>query len=105
MKLFAPILAALALSAASLSASALTFGDRYGETAQVSPATRTIVVGRATQWVNVKQDEVVKFVAGEKEFTWAFEGLEQGFDLRKIAPAGAIDHYVRVYIEMDNGGS
>ena len=104
MKLFAPTLAALTLSAASLSAAALTFGDLYGEPAQVSAAQRTIVVGPATKWVNVRQDEVVKFVAGDKEFAWAFDGLPQAFDLSKVAPSGAIDHRVLVYIAARNAG-
>ena len=107
MKLFAPTLAALTLSAVSLSATALTFGDLYGESAKISAAQRTIVVGPATKWVNVKHDEVVKFVAGDKEFAWAFDGLPQSFDLSKVAPSGAVDHRVLVYFarsEMDNAG-
>ena len=99
LKLFAPTLAALTLSAASFSAAALTFGDLYGEPAEASLADRTIVVAPGTKYVNVKHGEVVKIVAGGKEFAWAFDGIEQPFDLNKIAPQGAIDHNVRVYIE------
>jgi hypothetical protein len=106
VKLFVPTLAALALSAASLSAAALTFGDLYGEPADASAAERTIVVTPGTKFVNVKHGEVVKIVAGGKEFAWAFDGLPQAFDLAKVAPSGAIDHSVRVYIattEEDGG--
>jgi hypothetical protein len=98
--------AALALSATSLSAAALTFGDLYGEAAEASLAERTIVVTPSTKFVNVKHGEVVKIVAGGKEFAWEFDGIEQPFELAKIAPQGAIDHNVRVYIErseMDGG--
>jgi hypothetical protein len=106
VKVFAPTLAALALSAASLSASALTFGDLYGEPAQVAAAERTIVVTPTTKFVNVKHGEVVKIVAGEKEFVWAFDGVPNTFDLAKVAPSGAIDHSVRVYIAttQEDGG-
>jgi len=106
MKLFVPTLAALALSAASLSAVALTYGDLYGEPAEASLADRTIVVTSNTKFVNVKHGEVVKIVAGGKEFAWAFDGIERPFELAKIAPQGAIGQNVRVYIEpsdMDTG--
>jgi len=99
VKLFFPTLAALTLSAASLSAAALTFGDLYGEPAKASAAERTIVVAPGTKFVNVKHGEVVKIVAGDKEFAWAFDGLLHPFELAKIAPQGALDHRVRVNIE------
>ena len=99
MKLFFPTLAALTLSAASLSATALTFGDLYGAPADASAADRTIVVTPATKFVYVKHGEVVKIVAGGKEFAWNFDGLLQPFELAKIAPQGAVDHPVRVYLE------
>ena len=98
--------AALALSATSLSATALTFGDLYGEASEPSLADRTIVVTPNTKFVNVKHGEVVKIVAGGKEFAWEFDGIEQPFELAKIAPQGAIGQNVRVYIEpsdMDTG--
>jgi len=106
LKLVASTIAALTLSAVSLSAAALTFGDLYGEPADASVAERTIVVTPATKFVNVRHGEVVKIVAGAKEFAWDFDGLPQPFELAKIAPQGAIDHSVRVYIErseMDGG--
>jgi hypothetical protein len=99
VKLFVPTLAALTLSAASLSAAALTFGDLYGEPAAASAADRTIVVAPDTKFVYVKHGEIVKIVAGGKEFAWDFDGLLQPFELAKIAPQGAIDHSVRVYLE------
>src|SRR5881396_292503 len=67
--------AALALSATSLSAAALTFGDLYGEPAEAALAERTIVVTPGTKYVNVKHGEVVKIVAGGKEFAWDFDGI------------------------------
>jgi hypothetical protein len=106
LKLVASTIAALTLSAMSLSAAALTFGDQYGEPADASAAERTIVVTPATKFVNVTHGEVVKIVAGGKEFAWDFDGLPQSFELNKIAPQGAIDHNVRVYIAntLEDGG-
>ena len=98
--------AVLALSAASLSAFALTDADRYGEAATPAAADRTIVIDASTRSVNVNHGEVVKFVANGQEFTWDFDGLPQSFDLKQVAPQGAIDHSVSVYIAttvMDGG--
>ena len=106
MKLFAPAFAVLALSAASLSANALTSGDMYGEPGDPSAAERTIVVTPQTKYINVTHGEVVKVKVGSKEFAWNFDGLAKPFDLEKIAPEGALDHSVRVYVEtsaMDGG--
>src|SRR5713101_2267748 len=98
--------AALALSAASLSAVALTNADLYGEAANPAAAERTIVIGPNTRWVNVDHGEIVKFVANGQEFAWDFDGLPQSFDLKQVAPQGAIDHNERVNIAttlMDGG--
>ncbi len=106
MKLFVPTLAALTLSAASLSAVAMTDADRYGEAASPAAAEHTIVIGPNTRWVNVNHGEIVKFVANGQEFAWDFDGLPQSFDLKQVAPQGAIDHNVRVYIAttLTDGG-
>ena len=98
--------AALALSTASLSAVALTNADLYGEAASPASAERTIVVGPNTRWVNVNHGEIVKFVAGGQEFAWDFDGVPHTFDLKQIAPQGAIDHDVRVYVAttLTDGG-
>lgn len=98
MKLFVPTLAALTLSAASFSAAALTFSDMYGEPAKAADAERTIVVGPTTKQINVEQGEVVKLKVGSQEFAWTFDGILKPFDLARIAPSGAIDHQVRVYV-------
>jgi hypothetical protein len=106
MKTLVKAVAVLALSAASLSAFALTNADRYGETASPATAERTIVIGPNTRSVNVSHGEVVKFVANGQEFAWDFDGVPQSFDLKKVAPQGALDHDVRVYIAittMDGG--
>src|SRR5438477_7884977 len=61
MKLLAPTLAALALSAFSLAATAtVTEADVLGHPAQLLAARRTIVINAKTKWVNVKHGEVVR---------------------------------------------
>jgi len=106
MKTLVKAVSVLALSAASLSAFALTNADRYGEAASPVAAERTIVIGPNTRSVNVNHGEVVKFVANGQEFAWDFDGLPQAFDLKQVAPQGAIDHNVRVYVAttLTDGG-
>ena len=106
MKLFAPVVAALTLSAASLSANALTTGDLYGEPAASGSADRTIVVTPETKAINVTRGEVVKIKVGSREFNWEFDGVAKPFELNKIAPEGALDHTVQVYVgtSIQDGG-
>jgi heavy-metal resistance protein CzcE len=106
MKTLVKAVSVLALSAASLSAFALTDADRYGEAASPVTAERTIVIGPNTRSVNVNHGEVVKFVANGQEFAWDFDGLPQAFDLKQIAPQGALDHDVRAYVAttLTDGG-
>lgn len=100
MKGFAPAFAALTLSAASVSAFALTEGDLYGEpAANGTAADRTIVVAPGTKYINVEHGDIVKVKVGSQEFTWNFDGVTRPFDLNKIAPEGSLDHKVEVYVE------
>ena len=111
MKLVITSLFALTLSAASLSAAAAMRTDLLGEPAQPASAERTIVTAVAgrtiditggTKWVNVNHGEVVRFVADGREFTWYFNGVSQPrpFDMAEIAPAGFVDHGVKVYVGL-----
>jgi len=63
---------------------------------------RTIDIAGGTKWVNVNHGEVVRFVANGREFTWYFDGVSQPrpFDLSEIAPAGFVDHGVKVYVGL-----
>ena len=111
MKLVITSLFAVALSAANLSASAAMRTDLLGEPAQApsaqrasisAVAERTINISGGTKWVNVNHGEVVRFVANDREFTWYFDGASQPrpFDLSEIAPAGFVDHGVKVYVGL-----
>ncbi|MGZ3254846.1 MAG: CzcE family metal-binding protein [Burkholderiaceae bacterium] len=67
----------------------------WGDPVSPSIATRTIIIGHDTKYVNVEGGEIVKFVANDQAFAWAF--APQGgayFELNNIAPAGALDHRV-----------
>jgi hypothetical protein len=98
MKLLIPAVASIALSVASLSAFAMTNADYYGEATNPAAAERTIVVGPSTKYVNVNKGEIVKIAANGQEFTWDFNGVQTSFGLKQIAPQGAIDQNVSVYV-------
>ena len=99
MKLFVPILAALALLGASFGAFAnVTDADMLGKAAPESAAQRTIVINPGTKWVTAQRGEVVRFVVNKQEFAWDFDALSSSFDMKRIAPAGALDRKLVVYI-------
>src|SRR4029077_10383160 len=99
MKRFVPILAALALSGASLGAFAkVTEADMLGKPAPLPEAQRTIVINPGTKWITVQRGEVVRFVANNQEFAWDFDAMASSFDMSRIAPAGALDRKLVVYI-------
>ena len=111
MKLAITSLFAATLSAASLSAAAATRTDLLGEAAQApstqravvtAVAERTIAINGETKWVNVNHGEVIRFVSNGREFTWHFNGVSQPrpFDMAEIAPAGFVDHGVKVYVGL-----
>lgn len=78
-----------------------------GDAASAAQASRTIVIGPDTRYVNVKQGEVVRFVAGTQEFAFNFDGANvSSFDLRRVAPDGVLDHGVTAYVAPapDGGG-
>lgn len=101
VKVLLPAVAALTLSAASISAFALTTGDMYGEPATADAAyDRTIVVTPQTKYINVTHGEIVNLKVGGKDVAWNFDGVAGGpFDLAKIAPDA--DHKVQVYVETN----
>ncbi len=95
---------ALLLSSAGLgTAQGAVRTDLLGEPAPLSAATRTVWVGPDTRWVNVTGGEVVKFVSGEREFAWSFNGIEMAgaIDLNQIAPRGALTHSVKAYVAQN----
>ena len=99
MKVFVPLLAARTLAGASARAlAAVTEADMLGAAAQASAAQRTVVIGPKTLWVTVEKGEVVRFVSNGREFAWTFNGMSSTLDLKRIAPEGALDRRVMVYV-------
>ena len=99
MKPLVRAVAALILSAASLAASAtVTNADMLGNAVQPSAAQRTVVIDAKTRWITVERGDVIKFVANGREFVWAFNGMASSFDLNRVAPTGALNRDLKVYV-------
>jgi hypothetical protein len=95
-----PAIASIALFMASLSAFALSDADLYGQAASPAAATRTIVVGPNTRWVNVTHYEIIKLVVNGQELVWHFDGTLFSFKLAKIDSRDAVAQNVTVYIAL-----
>ncbi|MBV8635712.1 MAG: CzcE family metal-binding protein [Burkholderiaceae bacterium] len=97
---------AVLLSGATMSAFA---GNDYtylmGEPVNGEHVDRTVVIGSDTKYVNVTNGDAIKFVIGDKTFSWAFNGAStiSAIDLNKLTPPGMLDHQVRVYISKAPG--
>ena len=81
--------------------------DQYGARSDGSSVDRVVTITPGTQWVNVDNGEVVKFVdqATGKAFTWSPNTSSNPlpFDLSRIAPAGALGgQRVLVYVDTPN---
>lgn len=105
MKHFPRVVAMLAL-VTSLGVSAQDQrAKQMGAAASPAQASRSIVLTPETKWVNVKKGETIKFVAGGVEFAWTFDGYGmRPFDLREVAPGGALSGPVTVYIAQPHTG-
>jgi hypothetical protein len=82
----------------------------FGRPAQPGTAGRIVVVTPAMRWVNVTQDDVVRFVVGDRAFEWVFAThTTQAFDLAQVAPPGFLPPNTQptIYVEpnpMYKGG-
>jgi len=65
---------------------------------------RTIVIDSSTRWVNVNGGDRIRFSANGQSFDHSFNSFTQSrvYDLGKIAPAGALDRPVKVYVTADD---
>ena len=94
---------ALALASVSLtlSACAADTSSMLGQSEPSGYATKTIVIGPDTNYVNVDRGDVVKFVSGDKSFSWSFAtpSTISEVTLNQVAPAGTLDHTVKAYIK------
>ena len=93
-KTFAAAALALMTAAAAHAAPASLLG------ALDSPddATRTVVITPTTKYINVTEGEVVNIVENGHAFTVRFDGVRDSFALNDLAPAGALDRPVTVYM-------
>lgn len=87
--------------AATLGAFAQAEWDKeIGSPVEVSDNLRTIVIKPDTRYVNVNPGESVRFVAGDAVFAWRFDGKStRVFDLKEVAPSGALANPVKVYVK------
>ena len=99
MKRLVPVAALLTLSAISpITAAKVSETDMLGSPARPSAAQRTIAIDASTRSITVERDEVVRFVSNGQEFAWVFKGASPSFSLNKVAPAGALDRDLVVYV-------
>ena len=63
---------------------------------------KVVKVDANTRWVNVVQNESVKFIVGSKTFAWHFDSPRASVNLKDIAPAGAVDRNLIVYVTPDS---
>lgn len=75
--------------------------SRYGTSAALVWAERDVGVTAAQRWINVSQNEVVKFSAEGKSFAWRFDTHESAFPFASIAPAEFGFRNARVFVGPD----
>lgn len=96
---------AIAVAATALTACATrtSYLDLYGQQAPATAAERTITIKPDTKYVNVEGGQIVRFVTGDKDFTWHFlvARTVDSFVLNEVAPPGVLDHVVRAYVSPD----
>jgi hypothetical protein len=91
----------IALAAALALAAPLLFANA---TASGLSVDRTIVIDSSTRWVNVNGGNVIRFIANGQSFDHRFNSYTHShvYDLGKIAPAGALNRSVKVYVSPDD---
>jgi hypothetical protein len=102
IRAFPPAILAIALMAAACQGmhDAKPRIDLWGDPASTSAATRTVVIGPGTKYVNVAGGEIIQFIVGDTAFAWNFDSAQDipVFDLKLIAPPKLLDHQVLIYV-------
>ncbi len=94
---------ALALASIPAMSRAQSTGFVLGSAIAPAQAERSIVIGPDTRWANVQQGESIRFVAGQREFAWRFDGSAMSFDLLRVAPTDFLSRSLRVYVAQSGG--
>jgi hypothetical protein len=102
-KLFLPLLAAMTIAATSTAAlaGAQASDVRGGAAPAEASADQVVVITDATRHINVTGGSTVRFVVGERSFSWNFQNGNAHvipFDLQQIAPKGVLNHPVMAYV-------
>lgn len=101
-KLLLPLVTALSLAAAGSAFASVTQEQLRGVAVpDQTPADQVIVLTDATHHVNVTGGSTVRFVVGDRAFTWNFQNGTANvipFDLELIAPKGLLTHPVTAYV-------
>jgi hypothetical protein len=61
-------------------------------------ADKMVVIKDTTKYVNVFESETVLFKVGDKQFAIKFDGVNLTYDLAQLAPAGMLNHKVKIYV-------
>ena len=94
---------ATALSGAAYSQERIGKDTLLGEPVSADAQVDKVVnVNANTRWVNVVQNENVKFIVGSKTFAWNFQSPRPSVNLKDIAPAGTVDRNLIVYLTPDS---
>jgi hypothetical protein len=61
------------------------------------------VIRPDTRHVNVQGGDSIRFIVGDRVFSWQFNVARtiDSFDLREVAPPGLLDHAVIAYVSPD----
>lgn len=97
-KFLIPTLLALTLSVSAVSSMAAVNRGLLGETATTATTSRVMTITPNTKYVNVQGGQAIQFNTGSGTFAWTFDGSAKSFELNRVAPAGLLDHQVRVYV-------
>ena len=87
------------ISAAS--AAGIPIDRDFGSASDERYANRVITIAPNAKWVNVTQDEIIKFVdaSSGKSFAWKFDTIVRVFELSSVAPNGILSgHHVDAYV-------
>ncbi len=96
---YTQLIGAAALALCSVSSFAFTVPAKLlGASSTVEQAERSLALGSDTRHVNVKFGETVRFDTAKGSFAVKFDGVRSSFPLAELAPAGALEQAVTVYV-------